>query len=487
MPLVLVVSREHASLDALATAASTQAWHLETADSGWNALERAQSAMRPEVVLLDLGRHDEDGLHTLRWLRRVRPDLPVLVLAHSHNLQQKTEVIRLGACEYLVQPLTETQLKSAIKRHLPLAGQGDDFEIAPEEVEEIGDQRIYLAASAATRRLRAQADLLAQLDVPVLIVGEAGSGKETLARLVHKFSVRSGFRFLKVNCAALNGDLLESELFGSLDSTQRRTRPVKFELCQQGTILLDKIDEMPVAVQARLLRVLEEKKLSSGNNENTARLEARVIATIGANVEVSLAEHTLRQDLYFHLSSFTMHVAPLRQRRAEIPLLLGHFANQFTRHYGLEPVSFSPELLHACEQYSWPGNLKQMESFVKRYLVTRDEEAAMGELQSGSRSALYPVAVTHEYGPANGKDFAENGDRVAGLKSLIQTVKGEAERTAILNALEQTRWNRRAAARLLQVSYRTLLYKIQQYNMTPVRLFSPMTGSNGMKGNGSGH
>lgn len=482
-----MVSKERSSLDALATAASAQSWHLETADSGWDALERAQSATRPDVVLLDLGRHDEDGLHTLRWLRRVRPDLPVLVLTHSHDLQQKTEAIRLGAREYLVQPLTETQLKFAVKRHLPLAGADDDFEIATEEVEEIGDQRIFLAASAATRRLRVQADLLAQLDVPVLIVGEAGCGKETLARLIHKLSVRSGFRFLKVNCAALNGDLLESELFGSLDSTQRRTRPVKFELCQQGTILLDKINEMPPAVQGRLLRVLEEKKIAGGNGESATRLEARVIATTGANVEASLADRTLRQDLYFHLSAFTMHVAPLRQRRAEIPLLLGHFANQLTRHYGLEPISFSAELLQACEQYLWPGNLKQMESFVKRYLVTRDEEAAMDELQSGFRSSLHPVTVTHEYGLANGKDLAESGDRAAGLKSLVQTVKGEAERTAILNALEQTHWNRRAAARLLQVSYRTLLYKIQQYNMTPVRLFSPMTGSNGVKGNGSGH
>lgn len=459
---------------------------MGTAESGWDALERVQSGARPDLVLLDLGRENGDGLHTLRWLRRVRPDLPVLVMAYSHDILQKTEAIRLGAQEYLVRPLIELQLEDAIKRHLPSAGLEADFENTPEEVEEIGEGRIFIAASPAMHRLRAQADLLAQLDVPLLIVGEGGSGKETLARLIHKLSVRSGFRFMKVNCAALGGELLENELFGSLASGTRRARPGKFELCHQGTILLDKISEIPLAVQSRLLRILEEKQLAGANGEGTAKLDVRVIATSNVNVEAALANHTLRQDLYFHLSAFTMHIAPLRSRRGEVPLLLGHFMNQLARHYGLEPTPFSLALLEACEQYAWPGNLKQMESFVKRYLVTRDEEAAVGELQSGIRVAAHAF-------PASGDEIAVHGneepagDRHSGLKSLVQTVKGEAERNAILTALEQTQWNRRAAARLLQVSYRTLLYKIQQYNMTPVRFLSPLIGSNGNKGNGHGH
>ncbi|HWF93236.1 MAG TPA: sigma-54 dependent transcriptional regulator [Terriglobales bacterium] len=480
-----MVGKETASVDLLAGVAMANAWHLESADSGWDALERVQSGARPNLVLLDLGRENGDGLHMLRWLRRVRPELPVLVLAYSHDISQKTEAIRLGAQEYLVRPLIELQLEDAIKRHLPSTNAESDFEDTSEEVEEIGEGRIFIAASPAMHRLRAQADLLAQLDVPLLIVGEGGSGKETLARLIHKLSVRSGFRFMKVNCAALGGELLENELFGSLASGTRRSRPGKFELCQQGTILLDKISEIPHAVQARLLRILEEKQLASGHGEGGGKSDVRVIATSNVNVEAALADHTLRQDLYFHLSAFTMHIAPLRNRRSEVPLLLGHFMNQLARHYGLEPTPFSPTLVEVCEQYAWPGNLKQMESFVKRYLVTRDEEAAMGELQSGIRVAAHAF-------PAAGDDIAvsgseePSGDRNSGLKSLVQTVKGEAERNAILTALEQTQWNRRAAARLLQVSYRTLLYKIQQYNMTPVRFLSPVMGSNGTKGNGHG-
>lgn len=477
LPHLLVVSKEASSLEPLATVAGANAWRLEPAISGWEALDRVQSGARPDLVLLDLGRQSDDGLHTLRWLRRVRPELPVLVFAHSHDIQQKTEAIRLGAREYLVRPLKDTQLEFAVKRHLPFADEESDFESAAEEIEQIGEDRVFIAASPAIRRLRAQADLLAQLDVPVLIVGEPGSGKETLARLIHKLSVRSGFRFLKVNCAALGGDLLENDLFGSPTPGQR-SRPGKFEFCHQGTIQLDKLTEMPAGVQAHLMRTLEDKQFS---------FDVRVIATTNANIESALADHTIRQDLYYHLSAFTMHIAPLRQRRSEIPLLLGHCMNHLARRYGLEPTPFSAVLLDACQQYSWPGNLWQLESFVKRYLVTRDEEAALGELQNGLRIAPSSVTGTHDELHNHALEGGESSERSSGLKSLVQTVKGEAERNAILGALEQTHWNRRAAARLLQISYRTLLYKIQQYNMTPVRFFSPATGNNGPRGNGHGH
>ncbi len=482
---LLVVSKELASLDPLATIAGANDWRLEAATSGWEALDRVQSGARPDLVLLDLGRQNvEDGMHTLRWLRRLRPELPVLVLAHSHDLQQKTEAIRMGAREYLVQPLMDAQLESAVKRHLPFADSENDFESPTEEVERIGDDRVFIVASSVMRRLRAQADLLAQLDVPVMIVGEPGSGKETLARLIHKLSVRSGFRFLKVNCAALGGDLLD--LFGS-PAAEQRVRPGKFEFCRQGTILLDKLTEMPAAAQSHLMRVLEEKQSAAAHDGGATRFDVRVIATTSSNIEASLADRSVRQDLYYQLSSFTMHIAPLRQRRNEVPLLLGHFMNQFARRYGLEPTPFSSTLLHACQQYAWPGNLWQLESFVKRYLVTHDEEAALGELQNGLRFAPGSVTNTPEDLQGNTGENSEGEDRNSGLKSLVQTVKGEAERGAILSALEQTHWNRRAAARLLQVSYRTLLYKIQQYNMTPVRFLSPMTGSNGPRGNGHGH
>lgn len=447
---------------------------MRVAGSGWEALERVQSGERPCLVLLDLGQQDADSLHTLRWLRRVRPEIPILVIADFNDVQHKTEAIRLGALEYLVRPLQKSQIETAITRHLTLEYEEEDSPTELQEIEEIDEGRFFIASSTAMRRLRTQAGLLAQINVPLLVMGEKGSGKETTARLVHKLSLRSGFRFLKVTCAALSGDLLENELFGSdhnhhSHTNGHRPRPGKIELCEQGTILLDEITEMPLELQAKLLRLLEEKQAGT-NGGNGAKSDVRIIASTVANPEQAMAHGTLRQDLYYRLSSFTIHVPPLRQRASEIPLLLGRLMSQLARHYGLEARPFSAELLEACQRYPWPGNLTQLESFVKRYLVTRDEEAAMGELQNHVENV--PESPAWErHGNAESNGF--RGVRQhSGLKSLVQSVKGEAERNAILTALEQTHWNRRAAARLLKVSYRTLLYKIQQYNMTPAGYLS---------------
>ncbi len=459
-------------LESLETIAQAKSWNIRVAESGWEALERVQSGERPSLVLLDLGRQDADSLHTLRWLRRIRPEMPILVVADFSDMQHKTEAIRLGAQEYLVRPLHGPQIVAAISRHLTLEHETDDVPTGHQEIEEIDEGRFFIAASAAMRRLRVQAGLLAQINAPLLVLGEKGSGKDVVSRLVHKLSLRSGFPFLKIACGALSADLLENELFGGdhghPHANGHRSRPGKIDSCEQGTILLDEITEMPLELQSRLLRLFEEKQ-SAARGGNGAKAEARIIANTCANPEQAMAQGTLRQDLYYRLSSFTIHVPPLRQRASEVPLLLGHFKSQLARHYGLEARPFSAELLRQCQLYPWPGNLTQMESFVKRYLVTRDEEAAIGELQNHHETLLEPPAERHGIPPAHSFPAAR---QYSGLKSLVQSVKGEAERNAILSALEQTHWNRRAAARLLKVSYRTLLYKIQQYNMSPAGYLS---------------
>lgn len=471
---LLLVSKRAPALDSLRAVAASNAWRLEQSGSGWEALERVQSGGCPDLVLLDFAEQSAEGLHTLRWLRRLRPELPVLVLTAVHDLKQKMECIRLGALEYIVGLTGESKMESAIRRHLSPENDEYDLEPGAEDLEDLGEGEFFIAASAAMRRIRTQAGLLAQLDVPVLISGEPGTGKELLARLIHKLSLRSGFRLLKLNCAALNEDALKNELFGPEASGKgivSSSRPARFELCDKGTLLLREVAELPAGLQATLLRALEEKRFPG--RDLAHKFDVRVIATSSSDIAQKLAAKSFRQDLYYHLSAFAIHVPPLRERKREIPLLLGHFMSQIARRYGLQAGHFSPELMRACQDYSWPGNLTQVESFIKRYLVTRDEEAALHELQDGPE---FGEAVHSANG--NHPEAAPN----SGLKSLVQNVKGEAERNAILSALEQTHWNRRAAARLLQVSYRTLLYKIQQYNMSPVRYAAPQNG-NGNSGN----
>jgi len=481
---MLVVSREPSALSALWAIGEANAWEMEITGSGLDALERVQAGNGPDLVLLDLARGDADGLHTLRWLRRVRPEVPIMLLSHSEDEQQKLEAMRLGAQDYLVEPIEAQQLELAIRRHLALAHDSYEPEFASEKVEQIGEDMFFVAASPVMGKLRAQAELLAQVDVPLLIVGENGSGKETIARLIHKLSLRSGFGLRKVNCAALPGDLLERELFGheaGAFTGAMRARAGKFELSDKGTVLLDDITETSPTMQVRLVQMLQEKQLSRLGGDRLIPVDVRIIATTNGKLDLALSEKRLREDLYYRLSAFTVHVPPLRQRRDEIPLLLGHFMNRVARHYGLPTRAFSPRVLEACSAYSWPGNLRELENFVKRYLVLGDEEMALAELGRDLEAKSEHAHAGHAPETETEAEPVEEGNH-AGLRSLVQSVKGEAERNAIAVALEQTGWNRKAAARLLRVSYRTLLYKIQQYHMTPPDSYVPFPlNSQGLK------
>jgi transcriptional regulator with PAS, ATPase and Fis domain len=334
------------------------------------------------------------------------------------------------------------------------------------------------------RKLRAQAELLAQVNVPVLIVGESGSGKGAIARLIHELSVRSNFQFLKLNCAALPGELLESELFGyerGAFNGASRSKAGKLELCEKGTIHLDEIAEMPTNLQAKLLHVLQDKQFFRSGGESLIDVDVRILASTSLNIEHALAAKKLREDLYYRMSAFTVQVPPLRERIDEIPLLLGHFMRQLAKHYGMAPRSLSPAVLDVCQNHSWPGNLRELENFVKRYLVIGDEGLALGELQRKAEPQNGNAALREAL---NAGASPEPEEHTSSLKSLVQNAKGAAERNAITAALEETRWNRKAAARLLKVSYRTLLYKIEQYHMSPPAYPSSFQPGNGLKGNG---
>jgi two-component system, NtrC family, response regulator AtoC len=484
---LLVVSREPAVLRPLWSVGESNSWHLETAGSGWEALERIQSGAMPDLLLLNLPRGDADALHVLRWLRRLRPELPIILLSYAEDNGREKEALRLGAQDFLVRPFDEQQLESAIRRRLSPADVAiRDF--ASDDVEALGEEAFFVGASPVMQKLRAQAELLSQADVPVLIVGESGTGRETTARLIHKLSVRSGFRFLKVNCAALPGDLLEKELFGYGGRLARRDEPSvvgKMELCNKGTIFLDEIVEMPIGLQEKLLQVLQEKQFLKPGTASYIDVDVRVLVASDVNIERAPSENKLREDLYYRLSAFTVHVPALRQRRDEIQILLQHFMHKLARHYGLPAREFSPEILSECQHYSWPGNVSELENFVKRYLMIGDADlnvSASGERGSAGKASSRMTPSNGMGGPK--KEYDDPNGK--SLKSLIRDVKSQAERNAIAAALERTGWNRKAAARMLKVSYRTMLYKIEQYRMSSSDPFSlPFVHGNGLKGNGN--
>jgi DNA-binding NtrC family response regulator len=493
---LLVVSREPAAFRLLGPREAGQSWHLETVSNGWEAMERMQSGAGSDVLLLDIPIQDSDPIYFLRWLRSCKPDFPVVPLCAREDAGRVKEETGIGGEDMVLKPFDPKQLENVIRRQLQESGNGHG-ETASKNIEQLGHDICFVSASLTMQKLHAQVALLAKSDVPVLIVGERGAGKYTVASLIHKLSVRSGFKLQRVNCAAMPEAELEAALFGGESvSAARPTTLGHFAPGEKGTILLEEIAEMPPAVQFRLLQALQNHELRAPAGAEAVPANVRILATSSSNLDRALAENRLREDLYHRLSAFTIPVPPLRQRKDEIATLLRYFMHNLAKHYGLPERGFSAGMVAACQRHSWPGNLRELEVFVKRYLVAGDEsifpirdESGMDATGAGNSEL---IARTVKPGAAF-SDESEAGPAKAkpeSLKSLIQAVKGEAERNAIAAALKRTGWNRKAAARLLKVSYRTMLYKIDQYQMhAPQTYLLPVsagefTSYDEVKGNG---
>ncbi len=446
---ILLVDDEPGMLRYIRTLLEVDHFKVETASTGEEALERVQKGFHPELVLLDLLMPGIDGLQTLEQLRKIHSNMKVVMLSCVNDTRKVVQAIRLGAHDYITKPFQKAELDAVIDQCL-----GTNQQNYPGEVEEIADDTFFVAVSPAMRKLRSQAALVANVDIPVLMLGESGTGKEVMARLIHKLSPRAHRTFLKVNCAAVPADLLESELFGyeaGAFTGANHPKPGKFEICNKGTILLDEIGEMPPSLQAKLLHVLQDQQFSRLGSRNVIKVDVRILAATNINIPEALANKRLREDLYYRLNAFTLQVPPLRERKEEIPILLKHFMARMSEHYARPPLPYSPELMQACMDYSWPGNLRELNNFVKRYLVLGDDKLAINEL--------------HPKSDGSGAHFASSSEAAGGLKSVARGAKDEAEAEAIKQALDQTNWNRKQAAVLLKISYKALLYKIRQYGI----------------------
>ena len=442
----------------LQTLLEVDSYRVSTAASGEEAVLRVQQEPNPDVVLLDLLMPGLDGLETLEQLRKIRPRLKVVMLSCVSDTRKVAQAIRLGAQDYLTKPFQKAELDAVLSHCLKPQSAAAEIQGQGDEIEELSDDVFFVAASPAMRRIRSQVSQVANVNVPVLMLGESGTGKEVVARLIHKLSPRAHRPMHKVNCAALPSELLESELFGyeaGAFTGANRPKPGQFELCDKGTILLDEIGEMPPGLQAKLLHVLQDQSFSRLGGRTLVRVDVRILAATNIDIQQAIATKKLREDLYYRLNAFTLHLPPLRERREEIPLLLRHFMALYANRYSRTALPVSPALVEACVRYSWPGNLRELENLVKRYLILGDESLVLNELEATA------AAVAPAEAPASRFAGATSGD----LKSLVRSVKDEAEIEAISRALERTRWNRKEAARLLQISYKALLYKIRQYNI----------------------
>jgi len=424
--------------------------HLFSEESAF--LRDLEKTERPSLILLawdDIAR----SLPMFTSVRTLRPEVPVLVLATRAEMADYEVFARHGVSGVVLKPFVDDALEVAIAKHLlvPTQEAVEHKEIALE------NGQFFVRSSKRMREIEAQAQLVARSDIPVLILGESGTGKEVIAMYTHQMSRRAGRMFLKVNCAAMPADLLESELFGYEQGAFTgavKSKPGKFELCDGGTIFLDEIGEMPPGLQAKLLHVLQDGTFSRLGGRGPTRTDVRVIAATNINMKEAMARKTFREDLYYRLNGLSLVLPPLRERLDEIPAMANYFMRKGAKKYDLQPVSIPQTLLDALSQYSWPGNLRELENVINRYLILQDEKAVISELSQANGSGISTEKMP-------------NAAQSGGLKKLVRGLKGEAESSVIAEVLEETGWNRKAAANDLQISYKALLYKIKQYDLSP--------------------
>jgi DNA-binding NtrC family response regulator len=523
---VLVVDDEEQVRTFLAELLGGSGYQVRCASSGSQALEMLAGGSF-DAVLLDVMMPEMSGLEVLRRYRGAGGTAPVIVLSALSGAEDAMRAMKLGASDYLSKPFSNDELEDALARALgtraparPAASAALAHPAAAQA--EPGGERVLVSYSPAMRRVRALVERIADTDVPVLLLGESGTGKEVIAREIHARSQRRTRPFIKVNCAALPGELLESELFGherGAFTGATAEKPGKFELADQGTIFLDEIGEMAIRLQAKLLQVLQDEEFFRVGGKKSVRVDSRVVVATNRDLEREIELGNFREDLFYRLNVVAIRLPPLRERPEDVVPLTDHFLKKYGRQYMSGVAELPPEVLRAFTQYEWPGNVRELENMVRRLCVLKDPTLVLEELRAGSRAPAsappLPTAYAGDEGgadplaprappassaqvlemPARGSVPAAEGlaspqapryanpfdapqppppppsvpEAEMSLKDIGKRAAMLAEREAILAMLQRTAWNKRRAASKLRISYKALLYKIKECGIVDPR------------------
>jgi len=468
---VAVISSSTPFLHAVVTALTFEGHEAIT----FGTLPRVVAANKTlDAVIVDVSSRppcDEASLSKL--VRLVGKDRIWMVLPVGMS-PWKDDAERLGIHQTLKTPVQPSELEEVMAdlQELPerLTSSRDETPHSTKprhfHIEDIAHNRYFLTASPAMWRIYENICLLAAVDVPVLILGESGVGKDVIANLLHKRSRRAAQTFCSVNCAALPADLLESELFGyeaGAFTGAVKAKPGKFEQADKGTILLDEIGEMSAAMQAKLLHVLQDGRYSRLGARSVSQADVRVIAATNVNIESAIADKLFREDLYYRISAFTIEVPPLRERREEIPYLVEEMIKRQSIALQQDPVYVSPRMMSVLLEYDWPGNLRELGNAVTRMQVLKGHESSIADIEGKILGRVSTASVCSVNIPQRSSNVNE-------MRSIVRNFKDQTESRLIQRALEEARWNRRQAAVALRISYRALLYKIDQYRLKEARI-----------------
>jgi DNA-binding NtrC family response regulator len=418
-------------------------------------LQQAQ----PALVLSDLRLPEGDGFGVLRAAKEIDSDIPVIVMTAYGSIEDAVSAMKEGAMDFLAKPVDPDHLLLLVARALEQRRIVAENLLLKEELAVRRGAPQLVGEDVSLRKVFAGLQRAAATDTTVLLEGESGTGKELFARSLHALSPRSDAPFVAINCAAIPETLLETELFGhekgAFTGAVAR-KPGKFEMAHRGTLFLDEIGDLPLALQAKILRALEEKRFERVGGTASVQVDVRLVAATNRGLRAAVAARRFREDLYFRLSVFPITVPPLRDRPGDIPLLARHFVDRFCRDMKKKPLALSPEVLEQLQSYRWPGNVRELQNCIERAVILADGEAL--QPRHLNLSFAQPAA---EEAPSPWTQLDISGS----LAEATRRITAEFERVKLEDALREAGGNKGRAAELLQISYKMFAAKLKEHKL----------------------
>jgi len=422
-----------------------EGYEVLAASSGEEGLKLFREVL-PGIVITDMKMSGIDGLTVLRSIKEISPETLVIIITAFGKVDVAVEAMKAGAFDYILKPFSRDALRLTVAKAVKFSGLTEENRRLKSELSDKADFRTIIGSSKKMEQVFEMIRKVADTEATVLITGESGTGKELVARAIHAGSSRRNAPFITINCAAIPRDLIESELFGHTKGAFTgaiKDKAGKFQLADGGTIFLDEVGELLPELQPKLLRVLQEKEVDPVGSSKAQKVDVRVVSATNLDIEKAVSEGHFREDLYYRLAVIEIHLPPLRQRRADIPLLIRYFSSKL----GNDRITFDDNALDLLSKYSWPGNVRELQNTVERLMIMRNSDTiSSAELPDKFRqSGMQKCAIINI------------PDEGCSLEEL--------EREIVIEALERNGWNQTAAARFLRIPRHVLIYRLEKFGI----------------------